>query len=412
MFAEQFDVFLLDLDGVVYLGDQPLSGAVQALQRLRDMGKILRFLTNDPRPTREQLAERLKAMGIVIQKKELITSGWTTATFLRQEGIRSAYIVGSPGLHSELREAGIQIEAQEMPEVVVIGCDEDVSYQHIWQAVRFLEQGARFIATNADGCFPTPTGPAPATGAIVEAIRAASGKHPLIIGKPFPVMFTNALQGLSADLRVVMLGDSPTTDILGAHQAGINAILISSKAFCFPSSRDFRAPDATIPDLSSLFDHQFTARVWERHPFSWPEHVEAGVAAVAFDGTGSVLLVKRGDNGLWGLPSGHVEPGETVEEAIMREVLEETGLYVRVIQLIGVYSDPASQVFSYPTGQTVHFITSCFRCEVIGGQLHPDGREVLDVVFADVNKLPEPLLPMHPRWLSDALARQTLAFIR
>ena len=92
------------------------------------------------------------------------------------------------------------------------------------------------------------------------------------------------------------------------------------------------------------------------------------MAAVVFDEAGRVLLGRRLDNGLWGLPSGHVEVGETAAQAAVREVAEETGLQVQVQRLVGVYSDPASQVFAYPDGRVTQFVTTTFACLPRGGQ--------------------------------------------
>ena len=122
--------------------------------------------------------------------------------------------------------------------------------------------------------------------------------------------------------------------------------------------------------------------------------------------------MKRADNGLWGIPSGHVEPGETVEQAIIREIEEETGLVVKVSKMIGVYSDPSSQTFIYPDGRVSHFITNCFQCDVIGGTLKKSTEEAMEIRYFDINELPEHLLPMHPRWLDDALEMKENAFIR
>ena len=143
------------------------------------------------------------------------------------------------------------------------------------------------------------------------------------------------------------------------------------------------------------------------------DRLHPGVAAVVFDSAREqVLLQKRSDNGMWGLPSGHVEIGETVEEAVIREVKEETGLQVKVVRLVGVYSDPSSQVFSYPTGERVHFITTFFECLPVGGSLSPDMVESRDVKFFHFGNLPANILPMHPRWLHDSLCGQDAAFIR
>lgn len=412
MLAEQFDAFLLDLDGVVYIGAELLPGAAEALGRLRAAGKAIRFLTNDPRPTRSELAERLASLGVEARIDEIITCGWATAWYLRREGVRSVFVVGSAGLRAELEQAGIAVVDRERPEAVVVGADEGLGYLDILRASRLIHQGARFVAVNVDGSFPVPGGLAPATGAVVSAVQAATGRRPVVVGKPYLPMFELALSSLSGRERVVMVGDTPESDILGAHRAGIPAILVADEPPRYPTAGDFRIPDACIRTLLELFEPGRSARQWVRPPYPWPERVAAGVAAVVLDGDGRVLLVKRADNGLWGLPSGQVERGETVAEAVARELREEVGLEVSVLRLIGVYSEPSSQVFVYPSGETVQFVTCCLLCEVVRGALRADGAEILDAAFFPPDALPEDLLPMHPRWLADALAGEPAAFVR
>lgn len=142
------------------------------------------------------------------------------------------------------------------------------------------------------------------------------------------------------------------------------------------------------------------------------DDVRPGVAVVILDEKKRVLLQKRADVGLWGLPSGHVEKGETVAEAAIREMKEEANLEIRIVKLIGVYSEPESQVFAYPNGKVVHFITICFLAEVVGGELCCHSDESLDITYFEQGDLPENLLKMHPRWLKDALTDRDLAFIR
>lgn len=142
------------------------------------------------------------------------------------------------------------------------------------------------------------------------------------------------------------------------------------------------------------------------------DDLKAGVAVVILNQKNQVLLQKRSDVGLWGIPSGHVEIGETVSEAAIREVKEETNLDIRLKKLIGVYSDPASQVFEYPNGKVVHFITTCFLAEIKGGTLTCNSDESLEIKFFEHNDLPQSLLKMHPRWLKDALSLRESAFIR
>ncbi|MFA9558875.1 NUDIX domain-containing protein [Evansella sp. AB-rgal1] len=142
------------------------------------------------------------------------------------------------------------------------------------------------------------------------------------------------------------------------------------------------------------------------------DDVKAGVAVIILNKENHVLLQKRSDVGLWGIPSGHIEIGETVSEAAIREIKEETNLDISIKKLIGVYSDPNSQVFEYPNGKVVHFITTCFLAEITGGELTCNSNESLELKFFEPHNLPYDLLKMHPRWLKDALSHKKSAFIR
>ncbi len=414
MIVNKFDVFLFDLDGVIYIGPEPLPEAVKSLKLLRQNKKTIRFLTNNPCTTRKKIAKRLNTLGIEAASEEVITSSWVTAQYLQDENIKTAFVLGDENLKWECEQVGINIDNPINAEAVVVGWADDLCFHDIKKAVKLINNGAKFIGTNTDRTFPSTEGPLPAVGAIVEAIRAAVEKEPIIIGKPYPYIFKKTFEDLKTSSRIVMVGDNPYTDVLGAHQAGIPAILVSNeKTNKFPSAMDFRNPDAAIPNLKSLFDSNINIKEWISPSFPWPnDGVKAGVAGIIFDKSQKVLLMKRVDNGLWGIPSGHVEPGETVEEAIIREISEETGLKVKVDRLIGVYSDPVSQVFSYPNGKVSHFITTCFKCEVVGGNLIKEGEETLDVDYFDFNHLPENLLTMHPRWIKDALEKEKIAYIR
>jgi ADP-ribose pyrophosphatase YjhB (NUDIX family) len=136
-----------------------------------------------------------------------------------------------------------------------------------------------------------------------------------------------------------------------------------------------------------------------------------GVAAVIPNGEGRILLQRRSDNGLWGLPGGSVEIGESVRNAILREVREETGLGVEVVRLIGVYSDPRIQIVRYPDGNVVHYISTLFACRILAGELQT-GDETLELRFFDPADPPDDLVPMHRIRIQDALTNSPAAFIR
>jgi ADP-ribose pyrophosphatase YjhB (NUDIX family) len=139
--------------------------------------------------------------------------------------------------------------------------------------------------------------------------------------------------------------------------------------------------------------------------------IRPGVAAIIQDAKGKILLQRRSDNGLWGLPGGSVEIGEFVRDAIIREVREETGLTVEVVRLIGVYSDPRLQIVRYPDGNVVHYVSTLYACRILTGTLQTCD-ETLDLKFFDPAHLPENLLPMHRVRIQDAMANSPAAFIR
>ena len=140
--------------------------------------------------------------------------------------------------------------------------------------------------------------------------------------------------------------------------------------------------------------------------------IRPSVSAVIFDRRGRLLLQQRSDGGQWGLPGGSVEIGESVRDAVVREVKEETGLTVAVKRLIGIYSDPALQVVKYPDGNVWHYVNVCFECSVRGGELTTSAAETLDLRYVPAGRLPATLLPNHRIRIRDARARRPVAFVR
>ena len=139
--------------------------------------------------------------------------------------------------------------------------------------------------------------------------------------------------------------------------------------------------------------------------------IRPGVSAIIVTGEG-LLLQRRADNRLWGLPGGGVEPGESVREAIVREVREETGLEVTPGRLIGVYSAPENhQIVTYPDGNVIHYVSTSFECRIVGGIL-ACGEESLELAWFDPERLPTDLVPMHRIRIHDAFVRQVEAFVR
>lgn len=254
MLANQFHSFLFDLDGVIYIEGEVLPGVVESIRRLREEGKQIRFLTNDPRPQRTEIVEKLSNMGVDTATEEVATSGWATAEYLANRNTEKVFVVGSDGLRAEMQNAGMQCVGKDQAEAVVVGSDIEVGYRDIFMAAMQIHGGAQFIATNIDATFPTSRGPAPATGSIVAAIETAVSRPPEVIGKPEPHLFTASLKGLDKS-RAVMIGDTPESDIAGATRAGITSILMKSDQHNgHPASLESgMKADYTITSLIELF---------------------------------------------------------------------------------------------------------------------------------------------------------------
>jgi HAD superfamily hydrolase (TIGR01450 family) len=226
---------VLDMDGVLYRGDDPVAGAAELVRNLHRAGLLVRYATNNSMFTRAQYAERLVAMGFESEPGEIVTSTSATIEYLRhhEQAIRSVLAVGAEGLVSELRDAGYAVHwiadatGAASVDAVIVGLDPDFDEARCAIAADAIRLGARFIATNADARYPTPEGFRPGAGTMVAAIGKSAGAAPLVIGKPEPAMFAVILSGAGvAPREAVVIGDNPESDIAGAHRSGITNILV------------------------------------------------------------------------------------------------------------------------------------------------------------------------------------------
>ncbi|GAB2932457.1 HAD-IIA family hydrolase [Rhodococcus aerolatus] len=219
--------YLMDMDGVLVHEDHLVPGADAFLAELTGRGVPFVVLTNNSIRTPRDLRARLLATGLDVPEGAIWTSALATAAFLQEQRPGgSAYVVGESGLTTALHDVGYVLTERD-PDYVVLGETRTYSFTAITQAIRLVERGARFIATNPDTTGPSRDGSLPATGAVAALITAATGKAPYYVGKPNALMMRSALRKIGAHSEnTLMIGDRMDTDVLSGLEAGLQTILV------------------------------------------------------------------------------------------------------------------------------------------------------------------------------------------
>ncbi len=225
--ARPIETWLTDMDGVLVHEEDPIPGAKEFIEALKESGKKFLVLTNNSIFTPRDLRARLLASGIDVPESAIWTSAMATADFLAdQRPHGSAYVVGEAGMTTALHDIGYVMTERD-PDYVVLGETRTYSFEAITKAIRMIENGARFIATNPDVSGPTPQGMVPATGSVAALISTATGRKPYFIGKPNPLMMRSALNRLQAHSETtVMIGDRMDTDVVSGLEAGLRTVLV------------------------------------------------------------------------------------------------------------------------------------------------------------------------------------------
>lgn len=219
--------WLTDMDGVLVHESRVAPGAVEFIGRLKECGRAFLVLTNNSIFTPRDLCARLRIAGLDIPEESIWTSALATAQFLddqRPQG--TAYVVGEAGLTTALHEVGYT-QTERDPDYVVLGETRTYSFEAITRAIRLIESGSRFIATNPDPTGPSLEGSLPATGSVAALITRATGVEPYFVGKPNPLMMRSALNQIGAHSETtVMIGDRMDTDIRSGLEAGLRTVLV------------------------------------------------------------------------------------------------------------------------------------------------------------------------------------------
>ena len=240
-------LFLLDMDGTFYLGNELIDGSLEFIERVLATGRDFLFLTNNSSHNAAFYVEKLAHMGLTIDRSKILTSGEATCEKLNElyPGKR-AYVLGNEFLLAEFREAGIPLDA-EHPELVVIGFDTTLTYDKMRVCCDFLRAGLPYVATHPDFNCPTEAGFMPDIGAILAFIEASTGRRPdLIVGKPNTGIVEAVLRRTGRKLsELAMVGDRLYTDIETGLRSGMTSILVMSGE----TTEEMLAASDTIPTL-------------------------------------------------------------------------------------------------------------------------------------------------------------------
>jgi HAD superfamily hydrolase (TIGR01450 family) len=269
--ADRFDGLLIDLDGVVWIGREPVPGSPQALRALLEAGKRVVFVTNNPGRLPQAYAERLRDLGVEVGPEQIVTAGMVAARLAGEAAAaagRTAFVIGGGPLKEMVAATGARLlegAEAEGADVVVVSGHKGFDYGELKAAKFALDQGARLFATSHDPTMPYPGGELPGTGAVLAAIEVASGKQATIAGKPERHLFEMALEAVrcsfrsdgdqkeQTDPRLAMVGDRISSDIDGGRGAGLETVLVLSGT----STREQAeaadpGPDHVLDDLAAL----------------------------------------------------------------------------------------------------------------------------------------------------------------
>ena len=324
--ADAYEAFILDLDGVLFRGDEPIAAATPTIDALRSMDKRLVFLTNNSARTPEQVAAKLTRLGIDASPEEVLTSAQATAELLSRHARGStAYVIGQDGVRSALTAAGIELVDGDAPrsDFVVVGWDGGVTYEALRRATVLIRGGAKLVATNADASYPAPGGELwPGAGAILAAVETASGAKATVVGKPHGPLFEAAVARAGTD-NALMVGDRLETDIAGAVASGLDAALVLSGVSEARDLLDERVlPVAVLPDVGGLL-------VREARPRPRPATAEEMDAVRALTEAPDDAP-SWGPRGVWVIADGDPEATATIEtrdrDAYLRAVATRSEL--------------------------------------------------------------------------------------
>lgn len=219
---------VFDMDGVLWHGETPHDGLIECFEAIRSTGRSFMLATNNSGGTVKQYVDKLSRMGVKVNKNAVLSSAIATASYLSTRSPNGArvFAIGGEGLHHALNKKRFTM-VESNADYVVVGIDREISWEKLEIATLNIREGAVFVGTNPDVTLPSERGIGIGNGAILAALQSATDVHPLIIGKPQPMLYQQAMARLNANQHnTLAIGDRLDTDILGAERAGISSLLV------------------------------------------------------------------------------------------------------------------------------------------------------------------------------------------
>jgi HAD superfamily hydrolase (TIGR01450 family) len=248
-------LFVLDMDGTIYLGDRLFPWTLPFLRRVRENGGQYLFLTNNSSKTSTTYVDKLKRLGVEAESGDVLTSGDATIELLRSEGkYRRLFLLATPEVEAEFAAAGFEL-VEEKPDAAVLTFDVTLTYGKLRRLCRLLLDGVAYIATHPDINCPTPEGPIPDIGAFMALVESSTGRKPdRIVGKPSPDFLRAAMlrRGATA-AETVMIGDRLYTDVACGLAAGVTSVLVlSGESTRQMAEASEHKPDLIVANLGEL----------------------------------------------------------------------------------------------------------------------------------------------------------------
>ncbi|KMT25317.1 putative NagD-like phosphatase [Melissococcus plutonius] len=245
--SKNYQGYLIDLDGTIYLGKQPIPAGKRFVERLQEKGLPFLFITNNTTKTPEAVSTRLEQeFDIHVPASTIYTASLATVDYMKRDNRgKKVYVIGESGLIDLILQAGFEWE-EKQPDYVIVGLDTQVTYEKLATAVLAVRQGALFIGTNPDRNIPTERGLLPGAGVFAALVEMATDVQPVFIGKPNKVIMERAVEILQLPKQeVLMIGDNYETDIQSGIQNQIDSLLVLSG---FTSKEEI----PTLPTLPTL----------------------------------------------------------------------------------------------------------------------------------------------------------------